>query len=276
MDVVEVHQRVMVARARVLAHLEETIREREALMARGARTPSRRLQAYLARRAIQLRRQERHWARWVLLLDRLLALLGQYLYAREMRDTPTLRTLRAVDWDTILRSVEAARAARADADASFSALLDAMGVPALPNRAPPQPPAAVEVALVKSVPDGDGLVLADGRKVRYIGIDAPEIWNRWRGSTDAFAHEAKALNERLVKGKRVRLVRDIVDRDKYGRLLRYVYVGDVFVNAELVRQGLARAFRVPPNDTHATLFEQLEQEARRKKRGMWKTGTGPR
>ncbi len=272
MDVVEVHRRVTRARARVITHLEEAIREREALMARGRRARSRAAQRALAERIVQTLRQERQWARLLLLLDRLLAALGMYLYAREMQDRATLRPLQRVDWDAVVRQVESIVTARADAQARLNALLDAMGAPSLPPapRAVPARPPGEEMALVKSVPDGDGLLLADGRRVRYIGIDAPEVWNRWRGGTDPFAREAKTLNKRLVAGKWVRLVRDVVDRDKYGRLLRYVYVGDVFVNAEMVRQGLARAFRVPPNEVHAALFERLEREARRRRRGMWK------
>jgi len=272
MDVVEAHRRVTGARARVVTYLEEVIREREALMARGRRARSRAVQRALAERIAQTLRQERQWARLLLLLDRLLAVLGMYLYAREMQDRGTLRQLQRVDWDVILRQVESTVIARADTQIRLNALLDALGAPSLPSvhRTVPARPLGEEIALVKSVPDGDGLILADGRRVRYIGIDAPEVWNRWRGGAEPFAREAKALNERLVAGKRVRLVRDIVDRDKYGRLLRYVYVGNVFVNAEMVRQGLARAFRVPPNEVHAALFERLEREARRQKRGMWR------
>lgn len=125
-------------------------------------------------------------------------------------------------------------------------------------------------AVVKNVPDGDGLKLVDRRRVRYLGIDAPEICTR-DGPPEPFAKEARELNRQLVEGKRVRLVRDRSDTDPYGRLLRYVYVGDIFVNAKLVRAGLAVGFPVPPDEKYAGKFEQLEREARRCRRGMWKT-----
>lgn len=121
-------------------------------------------------------------------------------------------------------------------------------------------------ALVVEVIDGDTIRVqfADGRveKVRYIGINAPEL-NRPGGK------EAKLVNERLVGGKTVTLVKDVSDRDRYGRLLRYVYVDSVFVNAELVRLGYAQAATYPPDVKYSDYFVQLEREAREKGAGLW-------
>jgi len=72
-----------------------------------------------------------------------------------------------------------------------------------------------------------------------------------------------------MAGKVVYLERDVSEVDKYGRLLRYVYVDDIFVNAELVRAGLACAKAYPPDTKHQDYLEKLEQEARQTGRGMW-------
>ena len=101
--------------------------------------------------------------------------------------------------------------------------------------------------------------------MRYIGIDTPEVYPE----VEAFGMEAWQANRALVEGKVVRLERDVSQTDKYGRLLRYVYVGDILVNAELVRQGLARAKAYPPDTKYQDNLEQTEEEAREAGRGMW-------
>lgn len=110
-----------------------------------------------------------------------------------------------------------------------------------------------------NVIDGDTIdvQLADGSvvRVRYIGIDTPE-------RDEACGPAATAANQQLVGGQRVRLEKDVSETDQFGRLLRYVYVGDVFVNAELVRQGEAEAKRYPPDTAKAEEFETLESQAR--------------
>jgi micrococcal nuclease len=116
---------------------------------------------------------------------------------------------------------------------------------------------------VLEVIDGDTIVIEGGYRVRYIGIDSPEI--------DEFYYlEAKQMNAELLDGKKVRLEKDITDKDKYGRLLRYVYVGDVFVNAEMVRQGCAWAMAYPPDIKYLVYLEAMEKEARQLKRGFWR------
>ena len=116
---------------------------------------------------------------------------------------------------------------------------------------------------VVEVIDGDTIVVEGGYHVRYIGMDSPEI--------DEFYYvEAKQMNAQLLAGKKVRLEKDITDKDKYGRLLRYVYAGDVFVNAEMVRQGCAWAMVYPPDIKYIVYLEAMEKEARQLKRGFWK------
>ena len=101
--------------------------------------------------------------------------------------------------------------------------------------------------------------------MRYIGIDTPEV----HPELEALGLEAWEANRELVAGKIVYLERDVSEVDKYGRLLRYVYVDDTFVNAELVKQGLAYAYAYPPDTKHQDYLEKLEQEARQAGRGMW-------
>ncbi len=101
--------------------------------------------------------------------------------------------------------------------------------------------------------------------MRYIGIDTPEIYPQ----PEPFGWEAWQANHRLVEDKEIRLERDVSETDKYGRLLRYVYVDNTFINAELVRQGLARAKAYPPDTKYQTYLEKMEAEAREANRGMW-------
>ncbi len=122
--------------------------------------------------------------------------------------------------------------------------------------------------LVKRVIDGDTIELDDGKRARYIGIDTPELVHP-KKPVECFAQEAKALNQRLVEGKPVRLVKDVSDTDKYGRLLRYVYVGDTFVNDYLIRQGFAFASTYPPDVRYAEQFVAAQKEARDNNRGLW-------
>jgi micrococcal nuclease len=124
---------------------------------------------------------------------------------------------------------------------------------------------------VTRVIDGDTIeVKINGTiyKVRYIGIDTPELDDE-RPEFYALAQEATRLNRQLVEGETIRLERDVSATDKYGRLLRYVYVGDIFVNAELVRQGLAWAKTYEPDTKYQDILEKAEVEARQDKIGIW-------
>lgn len=134
---------------------------------------------------------------------------------------------------------------------------------------------SAEIAVVGRVIDGDTIELTDKRKVRYIGVDTPESVDP-RRAVQCFGKEAKEENQRLIDDKTVRLVKDVSDTDKYGRLLRYVYIdpstaetGDVFVNDYLVRQGFARIDTVPPDVVHRDLFLESQREARQQGRGLW-------
>ena len=123
------------------------------------------------------------------------------------------------------------------------------------------------------VVDGDTIrVRLDGRteRVRYIGVDTPESVKPGT-PVQCFAKRASAFNKRLVAGERVRLVRDAEERDRYGRLLAYVYRtrDNLFINATLVTGGYAVPLTIPPNVAHANEFRTLAAAARRKGRGLW-------
>jgi micrococcal nuclease len=125
--------------------------------------------------------------------------------------------------------------------------------------------ARVDVAVLRVV-DGDTIVVAlggaKGTKVRLIGIDTPE-------RDDCFYDAATDRMRALVGGRSVKLVRDVSETDRYGRLLRYVYVGSEFVNATMVSDGFASAATYPPDVAHALEFVALERTARLAKRGLW-------
>ena len=130
------------------------------------------------------------------------------------------------------------------------------------------PALASNTWLVKRVIDGDTIELSTGERVRYIGIDAPEI-SRVNHLVKELGKKIKARNEALVLHKQVSLIFDVQRKDKYGRLLAYVYVGDTFVNAELIREGYASASPYPPNTRYASIFKELEREAKEGRRGLW-------
>ncbi len=126
-----------------------------------------------------------------------------------------------------------------------------------------------ETVSVTKVIDGDTIELDNGTRLRYIGIDTPEIHHPAKG-LQYYGPQAKEFNKKLVLYNRVRLEFDSERFDKYGRTLAYVYLENgTFVNAELVRQGYARAMMISPNTKYAGLVKQLEEEAKREKRGLW-------
>ena len=132
-------------------------------------------------------------------------------------------------------------------------------------------PANRERARVVRVVDGDTiLVNINGRRerLRYIGVNSPESVAEDR-PVECFGKESSEANTRLVDRKTVELERDISDRDRFGRLLRYVYADGVFVNAELIREGYAFAVTFPPDVRENTHLRALEREARETGKGLW-------
>lgn len=131
-----------------------------------------------------------------------------------------------------------------------------------------EPPKAQDTFKVTRVIDGDTVELENGSKVRYIGIDTPETVDP-RKPVQCFGKEASRFNKQLVEGKVVRLEKDVSETDKYSRLLRYVYVGDTFVNDYLVRQGYGHSSSFPPDVKYQEQFLQAQKEAREKGLGLW-------
>lgn len=119
---------------------------------------------------------------------------------------------------------------------------------------------------VSQIIDGDTIRLSTGEKVRLIGINTPE-------RDQPYYSEATEKLSQLIGNKRVTLKKDVTNKDQYGRLLRYVYVNETFVNLEMVRQGYAISYSYPPNTKHLDEFEAAEQEARDTQIGIWTPST---
>ncbi|MBW1741332.1 MAG: thermonuclease family protein [Deltaproteobacteria bacterium] len=129
---------------------------------------------------------------------------------------------------------------------------------------------AASFHLVRWVDDGDTIVLAEGTRVRYIGINAPEVAHEDRPA-ERFGPEAKDFNRELVYKKKIRLEFDRERYDQYGRVLAYVFLQDgTFVNAELVKGGYAYYVFRRPNTKYDPLLLRLQREAMAKRAGMWK------
>ncbi|MDW5594951.1 thermonuclease family protein [Conexibacter stalactiti] len=135
-------------------------------------------------------------------------------------------------------------------------------------------PGGSTAAQVERVVDGDTIAVRVGderERVRYIGVDTPETVKP-DAPVECWGPAASALNKRLVRdGEQVTLRFDRELRDRYGRLLAYVYRGRdrLFVNARLVRDGAARTLSISPNTAHAGELARLQADARAAGRGMW-------
>lgn len=131
-------------------------------------------------------------------------------------------------------------------------------------------PSDSQTAGVFSVIDGDTIKIQLGDNkisVRYIGINAPELDSEER----EIAEEALKFNQQLVENQTVTLYRDTSETDRFGRLLRYVFVGDLFINYEMIRMGYARQRDYPPDSACKDLFIQAQEEAISQRRGIWKS-----
>jgi micrococcal nuclease len=115
---------------------------------------------------------------------------------------------------------------------------------------------------VEQIIDGDTIRLESGDKVRLIGINTPE-------SGHPYYDEATEKLKDLIGDSKVTLKKDKEDKDQYGRLLRYVYVDDVFVNLEMVRLGLATSYEFEPNTKHTSDFDSAENQAKNSGIGIW-------
>lgn len=119
-----------------------------------------------------------------------------------------------------------------------------------------------EEALVTQVVDGDTIVIEGGNRIRLLGINAPE-------KGEELYKQAKDFLESKILLKEVKLEKDVDEKDKYGRYLRYVWLNDTLVNAEVVREGLAIAYFFDPNTKYQYLIAKSEQEAIENHIGIW-------
>ncbi len=152
--------------------------------------------------------------------------------------------------------------------------------PISPTAPTPSLPAGVQCidASVSRVVDGDTIIVRlNGKeeRVRYIGVNAPESVDP-RRAVQPLGKNASEVNRRLVEGKTVCLEKDVSETDRYSRLLRYVWLGDTLVNAELVRLGYAQAVSYPPDLKRQAFLRQTEREARDMHRGLWALPTPTR
>lgn len=135
--------------------------------------------------------------------------------------------------------------------------------------------------------DGDTIKLSTGAHVRLIGIDTPEsrynaklerdVARSRKDMTDILkmGKEASNFTRHLVEGKRVRLEFDVEKRDRYNRLLAYVYLEDgTFVNARIIEEGYAQIMTIPPNVKYSGLFLKLQESARNNNKGLWRENSG--
>ena len=126
-------------------------------------------------------------------------------------------------------------------------------------------PLLVAAERVTRVIDGDTILLEDGRKVRYAGINAPE-------EGEPYSREATQANNLLVGGKEIRLEFGRSKKEKYGRVLAYVYVGKTFVQGGLVKEGWALVTRTQPLPRYRGVLQEYQREARVAGRGIWTRG----
>lgn len=128
---------------------------------------------------------------------------------------------------------------------------------------------------VSKLVDGDTFWIDDGTdkgaKIRLIGVDAPETRNAGNKQKHPMGKEVAAYVAGLLQGAQVRLELDVQHRDRYGRILAYVYLPDgTFLNAHLVEKGYAVLMTMPPNVRYADTFYQLQVQARAAGRGLWR------
>jgi len=122
---------------------------------------------------------------------------------------------------------------------------------------------------VRWVDDGDTIVLKDGRRIRYIGINAPEVEGKY-SKTEPFANKARKLNQSLVYLKKVRIEFDIEKYDQYGRLLAYVFLSDgTFINNLILTAGYAYCLPRKPNVKYEELFLKSQRNAILSNAGIW-------
>jgi len=126
-----------------------------------------------------------------------------------------------------------------------------------------------ETVTVSRVHDGDTVNLTDGRKIRLIGINSPELARDGRPAEPYAIKARDYLREFAAQTRRWRVRWGTQRRDKYGRWLGHVFIGDQNLNAEMLRSGMANVISIPPNLWSQQCYRQQERQARRQVKGIW-------
>ena len=130
--------------------------------------------------------------------------------------------------------------------------------------------------VVKYVNDGDTIVLTTGKRVRYIGVNAPEI-DHQRHRAQPFGYEARTFNKNLVINRKIRLEFDQEDHDRYGRRLAYIFLPDgTFLNEDMLQMGYAYFLFKKPNLKYNQRLLKAQQEAMKAGRGIWSNWDEPK
>lgn len=124
-------------------------------------------------------------------------------------------------------------------------------------------PSVFEKAFVTKVIDGDSFHIENSVVVRLIGANSPE-------KGQPLYENATILLKKLIEGKNITMEKDVMERDNYGRLLRYIFIGNIFIEEEMVKNGFANIYIIPPNEKYASQIKKAEQYARENKLGLWK------
>ena len=128
---------------------------------------------------------------------------------------------------------------------------------------------STNTVIVERVIDGDTFK-ADGETIRLIGCDTPESKHPDADKNVEFGITATEYTKNIIDGKQVQLIYDVEERDRYGRILAYVYTEDgIFLNELLISEGLARVMTVPPNVAHKDTFTAAQESAREQGKGIW-------
>lgn len=132
----------------------------------------------------------------------------------------------------------------------------------------PTPDPKITFTKVINVIDGDTFTIEGGVTVRMIGIDTPETVHPSK-PVQCYGKEASLKTEELLQGKEIKLEKDISETDRYNRLLRYVYIGDIFVNEYLVKEGFAKSSSYPPDIKYQDKFIEGQRKAQEENKGLW-------
>ena len=120
----------------------------------------------------------------------------------------------------------------------------------------------IQEAIVEKVIDGDTIVIDGGIQVRYIGVDTPEIG-------EYYSQEATDKNKQLVEGKKIKIERDVLYKDKYQRILGYIIVDNIMVNEELLKNGFADILFIQPDVKYKNRLINAYNYAKDNKLGLW-------